>query len=120
MRFKTMARHLYLHVRRGVNCFTLDFCEGGYGEGPTETGHEDLHHSTALVIALASGISMLALAFRADFREPAADNGGDRTTWKWRDQNLLPYQLARPHPRIAGTPELRYMSQATVLYGSGL
>jgi hypothetical protein len=35
----------------------------------------------ALVIALASGISMIALAFRADFREPAADNGGDWTTW---------------------------------------
>jgi hypothetical protein len=31
----------------------------------------------ALVIALASGISMIALAFR----EPAADNGGDWTTW---------------------------------------
>jgi hypothetical protein len=33
----------------------------------------------ALVIALACGISMMALAFRTDFREPAADNGGDRT-----------------------------------------
>jgi hypothetical protein len=37
----------------------------------------------ALFIALASGLSMIALAFRADFREPAADNGGDRTTWEW-------------------------------------
>jgi hypothetical protein len=55
----------------------------------------------ALVIALASGISMMALAFRADFREPAADNDGDRTTWKWRNQDLLPYQLATPHPRRA-------------------
>jgi hypothetical protein len=35
----------------------------------------------ALVIALASGVSMMALAFRTDFREPAADNGGDWTTW---------------------------------------
>jgi hypothetical protein len=35
----------------------------------------------ALVIALASGISMIASAFRTDFREPAADNGGDWTTW---------------------------------------
>jgi hypothetical protein len=35
----------------------------------------------ALVIALASGISMIALAFRTDFREPAADNGGDWATW---------------------------------------
>jgi len=33
----------------------------------------------ALVFALASGLSMLALAFRSDFREPAADNGGDWT-----------------------------------------
>jgi hypothetical protein len=33
----------------------------------------------ALVIALACSISMMALAFRTDFRESAADNGGDRT-----------------------------------------
>jgi hypothetical protein len=33
----------------------------------------------ALVIALASGISMVALAFRADFRGTATDNGEDRT-----------------------------------------
>jgi hypothetical protein len=33
----------------------------------------------ALLFALASGISMIALAFRADFRAPAADNGGDWT-----------------------------------------
>jgi hypothetical protein len=33
-----------------------------------------------LFFALASGISMMVLAFRADFRELAADNGGDRTT----------------------------------------
>jgi len=35
-----------------------------------------------LVLALASGMSMIAMAFRADFRELAADNGGDRTTWE--------------------------------------
>jgi hypothetical protein len=40
-----------------------------------------------LFVALASGISMIALAFRADFRELAADNGEDRTTW----------ELSRPH-----------------------
>jgi hypothetical protein len=33
----------------------------------------------ALVFALAGGISMLALAFRTDFRGPTADNGGDWT-----------------------------------------
>jgi hypothetical protein len=33
-----------------------------------------------LLLALASGISMTALAFRGDFRQLAADNGGDRTT----------------------------------------
>ena len=32
-----------------------------------------------LLLAFASGISMIALAFRADFRQLAADNGGDRT-----------------------------------------
>jgi len=39
---------------------------------------------TALLLffALASGISMIALAFRADFQELAADNGGDRTAWE--------------------------------------
>jgi len=35
-----------------------------------------------LLLALASGISMIALAFHADFRELVADNGGDRTTWE--------------------------------------
>ena len=35
-----------------------------------------------LVLALASGMSMITMAFRADFRELAADNGGDRTTWE--------------------------------------
>jgi hypothetical protein len=55
----------------------------------------------ALVIALASGISMIAVAFRADFGEPAADNGGDRTTWEWRNQNSLPYHLGTPHSRRA-------------------
>jgi hypothetical protein len=30
----------------------------------------------ALVFALASGISMIALAFRTDFQAPAADNVG--------------------------------------------
>jgi hypothetical protein len=33
----------------------------------------------ALVFALAGGISMMALAFRADFQGPAADNDGDWT-----------------------------------------
>jgi hypothetical protein len=33
-----------------------------------------------LMLALASGISMIATAFHADFRELAADHGGDRTT----------------------------------------
>jgi hypothetical protein len=33
-----------------------------------------------LFFALASGISVMVLAFRADFRDLAADNGGDRTT----------------------------------------
>jgi hypothetical protein len=42
-----------------------------------------------LSVALASGISMIAMAFRADFRELAADNGGDRTTW----------ELSRPNPQ---------------------
>jgi hypothetical protein len=55
----------------------------------------------ALVIALASGLSMIALAFRADFREPATDNGGVRTTWEWQIQNSLPYHLAPPHSRRA-------------------
>jgi hypothetical protein len=32
-----------------------------------------------LFFALASGISMIALAFRADFRELSTYNGGDRT-----------------------------------------
>jgi hypothetical protein len=35
-----------------------------------------------LFVALASGVSMIAMAFRADFGELAADNGGDRTTWE--------------------------------------
>jgi hypothetical protein len=35
-----------------------------------------------LFFALASGISMIALAFRADFQELAPDNGGDRTIWE--------------------------------------
>jgi hypothetical protein len=35
-----------------------------------------------LFVALASGISMMAMAFRADFRELAADNSGDRNTWE--------------------------------------
>jgi hypothetical protein len=32
-----------------------------------------------LFFALGSGISMVVLAFRTDFREPGADNGGYRT-----------------------------------------
>jgi hypothetical protein len=35
----------------------------------------------ALVFAVAGGISLIALAFRTDFREPAVDNSGDRATW---------------------------------------
>jgi hypothetical protein len=35
-----------------------------------------------LFLALASGISMIALAFRADFRQLAVNNGGDQTTWE--------------------------------------
>jgi hypothetical protein len=38
--------------------------------------------------ALVSGISMIALAFRADFQELAADNGEDCTTG----------ELSRPNP----------------------
>jgi hypothetical protein len=35
----------------------------------------------ALAFAVAGGISLVTLAFRADFHYSAADNGGDRTTW---------------------------------------
>jgi len=35
-----------------------------------------------LLLAFASAISMIALAFRGDFRQLAADNGGDRTPWE--------------------------------------
>ena len=35
----------------------------------------------ALAFALAGGISLITLAFPADFHYFAADNGGDRTTW---------------------------------------
>jgi hypothetical protein len=35
-----------------------------------------------LLLALLGGMSLIASAFRADFRELAADNGGDRTTWE--------------------------------------
>ena len=35
-----------------------------------------------LLLAFASGISMIALAFRADFRQLVADNGADGTTWE--------------------------------------
>jgi hypothetical protein len=41
-----------------------------------------------LFFALVSGISMIALAFGADFQDLAADNGGDRTTG----------ELSRPNP----------------------
>jgi hypothetical protein len=40
-----------------------------------------------LFFALASGISMMAMAFRADFRELAADNGGDQTAWELSRRN---------------------------------
>jgi hypothetical protein len=35
-----------------------------------------------LLLALLGGMSMIALAFRADFQDLAVDNGGDRTTWE--------------------------------------
>ena len=35
-----------------------------------------------LLLALLGGMSIIALAFRTDFQELAADNGGDRTTWE--------------------------------------
>jgi hypothetical protein len=35
-----------------------------------------------LLLALAGGISMIAMAFRADFQQLASDNDRDRTTWK--------------------------------------
>jgi hypothetical protein len=37
---------------------------------------------TALTLFVVSGISMIALAFRADFQELAANNGGDWTAWE--------------------------------------
>ena len=35
-----------------------------------------------LLLALAGGISTIAMAFRADFQQLPADNDGDRTTWE--------------------------------------
>ena len=35
-----------------------------------------------LLLALLGGMSMIALAFRADFRQLVADNGADGTTWE--------------------------------------
>jgi hypothetical protein len=35
-----------------------------------------------LLLALVSGMSMIAMAFHSDFRELAADHGGDRTAWE--------------------------------------
>jgi hypothetical protein len=35
-----------------------------------------------LLLALAGGISMIALAFRADFQQLPVDNDGYRTTWE--------------------------------------
>jgi len=35
-----------------------------------------------LFFALGSSISMIVLAFRTDFREPAADNDRYRTAWE--------------------------------------
>jgi hypothetical protein len=46
------------------------------------TSHEDIHYALTLSPALASGISMIALAFRFDFRQLAADNSGYRTAWE--------------------------------------
>jgi hypothetical protein len=40
-----------------------------------------------LLLALAGGISMIALAFRADFRHLTADNDGYRTTWELSRRN---------------------------------
>ena len=35
-----------------------------------------------LLLALASGISMIAMAFRADFQQLASDSGGAPQTWE--------------------------------------
>jgi len=35
-----------------------------------------------LLLALASGISMIAMAFRADFQQLASDSGGAPPTWE--------------------------------------
>jgi len=40
-----------------------------------------------LLLALASSMSMIAIAFRADFQQLAADTDGDRTTWELSSPN---------------------------------
>jgi hypothetical protein len=40
-----------------------------------------------LLLALASGVCMIAMAFRADFRQLASDNDRDRTTWELSGPN---------------------------------
>jgi hypothetical protein len=41
-----------------------------------------------LFVALASGISLIVMAFRADFRELAVEKHEDRTTWELSRPNL--------------------------------
>jgi hypothetical protein len=70
-----------------VNLFTSDFCKCRYGDGVPKLLVERRRRpamktiiiALALVFALAGGISMMALALRADFRGPATDNGGNWT-----------------------------------------
>ena len=50
-----------------------------FNEKPTM---ETFITALTLLLALASGISMIAMAFRADFRQLASDSDGDRTTWE--------------------------------------
>ena len=81
-----------------VNGFTLDFCEGAQARGVRSDVRERRRRpavktfitALALVVALAGGVSMIALAFRSDFREPVADIGGDWTP-----------PVAAPAPRVA-------------------
>jgi hypothetical protein len=77
-------------AKASVNSFTLDVCESAYADNVRKpfSSNADGDHpmktfitALAVVFALASGISMIALAFRADFRETTAHNGGDWTMW---------------------------------------
>jgi hypothetical protein len=62
----------------------------------------------ALVIALACSISMMALAFRTDFRESAADNGGDRTMSESPRSNSESTQIAAARPSVGHSPRADY------------